>query len=249
MEATGGGQVLSSSGRDAGELLGAVERVSKETRRARHGYWFPLLLSGLIILGNLPFNYFSIGHYGGPTRLVFGLCLCNGVGQHIFGSTVYWLIAFPTGFAAVASYYVIRARRTGLQVRIWPYIVTGLALFAFVVLTGVQVPKPLRFMYRIDVWRYRATPQGLAPVLAISLALFALAAIERSKALWAITVSFFGVALLANLYNISNVGQRIHWIWPDWAANLAASGGFLVFVGVLSLIGLGVGGRRHGAPS
>ncbi|MCA1834763.1 MAG: hypothetical protein LC750_18890, partial [Actinobacteria bacterium] len=65
-----------------------------------------------------------------------------------------------------------------------------------------------------------------------------------SKGLWLITLAFLGVAVLANTYNISNVGQRIHWIWPDWAANLAFAGGFLVFAGVVSLIALGRGGVR-----
>ncbi len=245
METTGGGEVLRTSSRDAGELLGAVERVSKETRRARHGYWFPLLLSGLIILGDLPFSYYSIGHYGGHISEFWGFCLCSGTGNHPFGSTLYWLLALPLGYAAVAAHYVERSRRTGLKVKIWPYVVTGTVVFGLVILTATRVPTPLRFMYRIDVWTHYATVQGFAPILVVSLAFFALAVIERSKAMWLITLAFLGVAVLANTYNISNIGQRIHWIWPDWAANLAAAGGFLVFVGLVSLIALGPGGGRH----
>jgi hypothetical protein len=245
METTGGGSVIRSNGRDAGELLGTVERVSKETRRARHGYWFPLLLSGLIILGDLPFSRFSIGHYGGHYSGFFGFCLCAGSGNHPFGSTLYWLISVPLGFAAVAAYYIVRSRRTGLRGRIWPYVVTGVVLFGLIILTAARVPAPLRFMYRVDIWTRYATIQGFAPILAISVALLALAVLERSKALWLITLSFFGVAILANTYNISNLGQRIHWIWPDWAANLAFAGGFLVFAGVVSLVALDLGGGRH----
>jgi hypothetical protein len=245
MEMTGGGDVLRTNSREAGELLGAVQRVAKETRHARHGYWFPLLLSGLIILGALPFSYFSIGHYSGKFTDFFGFCLCSQAGNHPFGSTLYWLIAIPLGFAAVAAYYIVRSRRTGLKVRIWPYIATGVVIFGLVILTAAQVPAPLRFMYRIDVWTRYATVQGFAPILVISFAFFALAIIERSKALWLITLAFLGVAVLANTYNISNIGQRIHWIWPDWAANLAFAGGFLVFVGLASLVALGLGGGRH----
>jgi hypothetical protein len=245
METTGGGKVLPTSSPDAGALLGAVKRAAKEARRARHGYWFPLLLSGLIILGNLPFNYWRIGHYGGQFNPLLGFCLCTGVGNHPFGSTIYWLLSIPLGFAAVAAYYVARSRRTGLKVKIWPYVVTGVAVFGLIILTAARVPAPLRFMYRIDVWTRYATIQGFAPILVISLAFFALAVIERSKAFWLITLAFFGLAILANTYNISNVGQRIHWIWPDWAANLSAAGGFLVFVGLVSLIALGIGGVRH----
>jgi hypothetical protein len=245
METMGGGEVLRASSRDAGELLGAVERVSKAARHARHGYWFPLLLSGLIILGNLPLNYWRIGHYGGRFSGFWGFCLCTGTGNHPFGSTLYWLVSIPLGFAAVAAYYVARSRRTGLKVKIWPYVVTGVVVFGLIILTAARVPAPLRFMYRIDVWTRYATIQGFAPILVISLAFIALAFIERSKAFWLITIAFLGIAVLANTYNISNVGQRIHWIWPDWAANLSAAGGFLVFVGLVSFFALGPGGVRH----
>jgi hypothetical protein len=145
----------------------------------------------------------------------------------------------------VAAYYVARARRTGLKVKIWPYVVVGITLFGLVILTAARVPAPLRFMYRVDVWTRYATIQGFAPILAMAFAFIALAVLERSKALWLITLAFLGVAVLANTYNISNIGQRIHWIWPDWAANLAFSGGFLLFVGLASLIALGPGGSHH----
>lgn len=248
METTSGGSVLGSSSRDAGALLGAVERVQKEARRARHGYWFPLLLSGLIILGDLPFSYWRIGHYRGSFNGFWGFCFCTFPGNHPFGSTLYWLIAVPLGFAAVAAYYVVRARRTGLKGKIWPYVATGIALFGLVILTGARVPAPLRFMYRVDVWTRYATIQGLAPVLVIALAFFALAVIERSKALWVITLAFFGIAILANTYNIENAFYRInHWIVPGWAANIAVAGGFLVFFGTVCLIAQRVGSALHGA--
>jgi len=230
----------------AEQILDSLEEISRETRRARHGYWFPLLLSGLIVLGDLPFSYFRLGHYGGSFNSFHGLCLCAVDSNHPFGSTLYWLLAVPLGYAAIAAYYFIRGRRTGLKARIWPYVVTGIALFALMILTATQVPKPLRFMYRLDNWRYYAHfNQGFMPVVVISLALFVLAKLERSKMLLFISLVNFAVAVLANTYNISNVGQRIHWIWPDWAANLAAAGGFLVFVGLLSLLVLGLGGGRH----
>jgi hypothetical protein len=114
------------------------------------------------------------------------------------------------------------------------------------ILTATQVPKSLRFMYRLDSWRYYAHfNQGFMPLLVISLALFVLAKLERSKMLFLISLVDFAIAILANTYNISNVGQRIHWFWPDWAANLAFAGGFLLFVGIVSLVALGLGSGRH----
>jgi hypothetical protein len=261
MEGTGLEDLLGPKGPDAGELLGAVERVSKEARRARHGYWFPLLLFGLTILGALPFYYYSIGHYrgevvnlgggitgqvvnGGGAGFLDRFGLSGFPGQHPWGAAVYWLIAVPSAYVLVAFYYVVRARRTGLRGRIWPYLVAGLVLFALLLATAPGILLLFHAPEWMVSWQNQIGDlyiRGLTPVLVISLSFFVLARLERSKALLWIAIAFIPVALLANLYNISNAFYRIwtpykphHWIVPDWAANLAVAGGFLVFVGLVS---------------
>jgi hypothetical protein len=103
-------------------------------------------------------------------------------------------------------------------------------------------------MYRVDNWRYYAHfNQGFMPVLVISLGFFVLARLERSWVLFGIALISFALAIAANTYNISNAFQRVDWIVPDWAANLAVAGGSLVFFGLVSYIALAVRAARRGA--
>jgi hypothetical protein len=224
--------------------------VRRKARQAKHGYWFPLVLFGLVILGALPLYRFSIGHYGSSTSSPidrFGLGGYPGV--HPWGAALYWLIAMPLAYAAVAIYYARRARRVGLQLRIWPFVAAGLVLFALVLVSAPGIVQLLHVPHWLVSWRLSSAggnllQRGWTPVIVMSLGFFVLARLERSWTMFAIACVFFGVALLANLYNIENAFYRINnWIVPGWAANGAVAGGFLVFTGGLAFIGLHFRGR------
>jgi hypothetical protein len=249
----------------AEQILDSLEQISRETRRVRHSYWFPLTLFGAVILGALPFDYYSLGHYSaadgpvttyhssGPPSVLDRLGFGAGAGLHPWGAALFWLISVPLAYAAVAIFYRIRASRTGVQGRVWPFVVTGLVLFAFLLATAPGVVLLLHAPEWLVSWQSQMGDlysRGLTPIIVISIALFVLARLERSWGLFWIALAFFPIALLANLYNISNAFYRIHhWIVPDWAANLAVAGGFLVFFGAVSLIGQRVVSVRHGASS
>jgi hypothetical protein len=253
MEGSGAGGMVGAAAGEAGELLGTVQRISREARRARHGYWFPLMLFGAVILGALPFYYFSIGNYGDGGRAGFSaldrLGFSDATSNHPWGAALYWLIAVPLAYVAVAIFYRVRAARTGVQGRVWPFVAAGLGLFAILLITAPGVIVLLHLPRWLVSWQWRIGnlyARGLTPILVISIALFVLARLERSWGLFWISVLFLPVALLANLYNISNAFYRInHWIVPDWAANIATAGGFLVFFGAMSLIAHGL--RRPSA--
>jgi hypothetical protein len=238
---------------DAGELLEGLDRVVQKTRGARHSYWFPLFLFGLIILGALPFYrpVFNPHAGTGPFVEVFQsshsldrLGLGGLPGSHLWGAAFFWLVAVPLAYVAVAMYYIARSRRTGLQSRIWPFAVGGIALFGLLLATAPGVVALFHPPEWLVAWQTGLGDlyiRGLTPVLIIALGFFVLARMERSWALFWISFVFLIVAFLANLYNISNAFYRIwtpykphHWIVPDWAANLAVAGGFLVFVGLVS---------------
>ncbi len=246
----------------AEQILDSLDEISRETRRARHSYWFPLTLFGAVILGALPFYYYSLGHYttadgsvtrvGAPSvldRFGFGA----GAGLHPWGAALFWLISVPVAYAAVAIFYRVRASRTGVQGRVWPFVVTGLVLFAFLLATAPGVVLLFHAPEWLVAWQGQMGDlyaRGLTPIIVISLALFVLARLERSWGLFWIAMAFFPIALLANLYNISNAFYRInHWIVPDWAANIAVAGGFLVFFGAVSLVVQRVRSSRRGASS
>jgi hypothetical protein len=218
------------------------------------------LLFGLVILGALPFFYYSIGNYGPSSgssiggaiavkpSFLYRFNLGGFPGQHPWGAAVYWLTAMPLAFILVAVYYRVRARRTGLQGRVWPYVVAGIVLFALLLASAPGILVLLHAPRWMLSWQGYASDlyiRGLTPVLVIAIAFFVLARVEHSKVLLAIALGFVPIALAANLYNISNAFQRLHWIVPDWAANATVAGGYLVFFGLVALIALGVGGGRH----
>src|SRR5437660_7214311 len=118
--------IFGVKGEDAGRLLETLDRVGHETRTARHGYWFAFLLFGLIILGSLPLyrplpvQGDGIGTGGGAFA---GLDLGGIFNDHAWGIAMFWLIAVPLGYIVTATYYRLQARHTGVQGRIWPYVV------------------------------------------------------------------------------------------------------------------------------
>jgi hypothetical protein len=226
----------------AGEVLESLDRVAHETRTVRHAYWFALTLFGLIILGALPFYYPSsspsVNQLTPSTFNRFAFSI-NWAAGHPWGATLYWLIAVPLGYVAVAVFYNVRARRTGVQGRVWPFVVGGIILFVVLLATtpGILVffrPPHWYISWLQQISRFLVV-HGLEPILVISAGFFILARLERSWGLFWISLAFLPVALLANLYNISNAFYRLHhWVVPDWAANIAVAGGFLVFIGLVS---------------
>jgi hypothetical protein len=231
------------------ELLGTVRRVSRDARHVRHGYWFPLLLFGVIILGALPFYRYTLADHSASLTArdaagpIDRIALGGFPAAHAWGATLFWLVAIPAGTAAVVAFYAVRARRTGVQGRVWPFVVAVLLLFAVLIVTAPGISIVLHAPW-LSSWRPIFVFQyGLMPVLVVSLGLFLLARLERSWGLFAISLAFFGVAALANTYYMSNAFYRLdHWIVPDWAANIAVAGGFLVFTGLVSLVALRAGG-------
>lgn len=239
----------------AEQILDSLQEISRETRHVRHSYWFPLMLFGAVILGALPFYYYSLGNYGGrpgPVSVIDRFGFGAGDANHPWGAALFWLISVPLAYVLVAVFYKVRANRTGVQGRVWPFVVTGLVLFAMLLASAPGVVVLLHAPRWLVSWQgqiHQLYSRGLTPIIVISIALFVLARLERSWGLFWIAMAFFPIAILANLYNIENAFQRVNWIVPGWAANLAVPGGFLVFFGAVSLIGQKVVSARHAASS
>ncbi|HEV2635769.1 MAG TPA: hypothetical protein VGX23_11520 [Actinocrinis sp.] len=197
---------------DAQELLGAAEEVGRRTRRARQGYWFPLVVSGLLVAGACPFYVVD-----GDARLDpgFGMTITGVERSPIFqgggpifhggwDASIYWLIGLTVGYGAVVLFYRLRARRIGVAGRIWPYAAVGMGLLGFLLLVGnaryvgVQVPG----FVPADLFLMEG--RGLFPLLVIAVGALVLAWSERSLPLGVFGLCYLAVALLANLYDIGN---------------------------------------------
>ncbi len=204
------------------ELLVEVRTVRRQARRARHAYWFPLVLFGLLTCASVPFYVQHIptgrGIYysrnSGPAFL--RSIYLGGFGVLTSGHVAYyWLAAILVGIAATAAWYRARGTQVGLRTPSRGFVITGLALLVLAllipVLAGQGRAGPLRLLMPGDL-----LVRGTFPLVLIAIGLCVLAWAERSIALTVIAAGFLALSLVASLYDIENVFYRLGWyISPD----------------------------------
>lgn len=188
------------------ELLGEVRAIRRKARLARHAYWFPLVLFGLLACASVPFYLpptRSGVYYGPPGPRFLQSFYLGGAGPASFrGTAYYWLGAMLFGVAATVLWYRWRGSRVGLRTPARGYLITGLIILALALLLpwatryigGLYVIMPGDLLIR-----------GTFPFVLIGLGLCFLAWAERSVGLTVIAVVYLAVALLASLYDIENV--------------------------------------------
>jgi hypothetical protein len=157
------------------EILGDLTVLRRKVRRDRHGYTFPLLLFGaLILLSSLcyvpadkptfiPAEGIVYKVEPGPFP-VFGIPFTPDM-RYPTLIEWYWMLTLLVGFATTAWWYRRRAERTGVETDIRGYLVAGgAALVGFVF--GEQV---LRDIVHIHGGLY-STPGVNLPILFVSAA-------------------------------------------------------------------------------
>jgi hypothetical protein len=198
------------------QLLGQVKAVRRRTRFARHAYWFPLVLFGLLTCASIPFyiqrlplrsGVFSIPGPAGPAFLRFGY-----LGSYFTGySAYYWLAAILVGVAATALWYRWRGDRVGLRTPARGYVITGIVLLVLALLIPVLAAGGgglgfLRVLLPGDL-----LIRGTFPLVIIGIGLCFLAWAERSIALSVIAAGYLALSLVASLYDIENVFYDLGW--------------------------------------
>jgi hypothetical protein len=200
---------------DPAGLLNEMRRLRRTARSARHAYWFPLVLFGLLTCAAVPLYLLAtqggsgISALGGPSP---DLTVLGGSQIFRSGSFLgyYWLVALLGGLALTLLWYRRHARRIGLKTPARGYLITtsvltGLAFFLPVI---AQIPG-LRFLWVLlpgDL-----TLRGTVPFLIIAAGLCVLAWAERSRALGVVAAVYTGTALVASLYDLENVLFRLGW--------------------------------------
>jgi hypothetical protein len=192
-----------------------VTGLRRRTRRARQAFWFPLMVFGALILGSAPL--YSLPP---PASIFDGVVVGNGydpLGGELatdpHAASLFWLIGIPAAYLLTAAFYLWRGHRRGVRTTWRAYVVTGLGLFAVVALLLVNLPRKVpgrRFF--LNVFHHLPGDlviRGLIPLLAIAVGFMILSLAERSWALGLFAVVFFAVALTANLYDMSNVADRL----------------------------------------
>jgi len=209
------------AGGDPRRLLAEARDLARRVRLAQRVTSLPLLVLALVIFGAIP-----VYRYG---REVVSDCQAVGDGQvckiWFQTATFYWLAALVLAYVVIAGGYLRVARARGVDARVLPYAVTGVALvalgFAF---AAVWV--------RLDPLAYPEEPSAFAQVLfrlldppgAIGLALLVLAYLERHIALLLFALGYLTVVLVP-----INFGWGAHWGPHTWfVPQLVISGGVLL---------------------
>jgi len=205
---------------DEAALLADMRELRRRARTARHAYWFPLVLFGLLTCASVPF-YVLPGSPAGGTGAVSGessLPILGGYGGFTVQRSLgyYWLAALLGGLLLTLLWYRWNARRVGLATPARGYLVTTavLTVLALVVppLSQVRSPGWLSWLRHLDVlWPGDLVLRGTFPFVIIAAGLWVLAWAERSRALTVIAAVYTATALLASLYNIENVLFRLGW--------------------------------------
>jgi hypothetical protein len=205
-------------------LLGAATAARRQARRARHAYWFPLVLFGLLTCASVPFYIERFpGRSGGhgnkaarPSLLhsiyqFFHSFYLGGFGVLTSGNVAYyWLGAILAGLAATAVWYRRHGDRIGLRAPSRSFVITGLVLLVLALVLpeladhsgdGFAILMPGDLLIR-----------GTFPLVLIGLGLCVLAWAERSIALTVIAAGYLALSLVASLYDIENILDRLGWV-------------------------------------
>ena len=197
-----------------GQLLSDLARLRREARVARHGYWFPLVLFGLLTCGAAPFYAAAAAPPLGSVSYQAGAgpILLSGTpfGGNSFLIGWYWTVALVGGYLLTLLWYRRHAGRAGVRTPARGYLITGAALTVL----ALAIPPLTRFVPRLswtwlpfgDLWI-----RGTLAFLIIAAGLWVLAWAERSRALAVIALVYTGAALLASLYDTENILFRLGW--------------------------------------
>jgi hypothetical protein len=233
------------------ELLDELAVVRRRTRSARHAYWFPLVLFGLLTCAAAPL-YVSAANpatgvfYSGSGRPT----VLGGPPSRGFYLGWYWLVALVGGYLLTLLWYRWHARRAGVQTPARGYLVTGVVLTALAVVIPPLSARAHRWQWLWlllpgDVWI-----RGTFAFLIIAAGLWVLARAERSLALVITAAVYTGAALLASLYNVENILFRLGWNPGRADLSLTVLPDVLLPAAVLLIAGAAAFAARHrGRPA
>jgi hypothetical protein len=199
---------------EPGPLLTDLARLRRQARTARHAYWFPLVLFGLLTCGAAPLYVMAAAPP--PTSSAHavdsGPLLLGGTpfGTSTFYIGWYWTVALVGGYLLTLLWYRRHAGRAGVWTPARGYLITGVVLTVL----ALAIPPLTRWLPGLsllwlplgEVWI-----RGTLAFLIIAIGLWVLARAERSRVLAIIALAYTGAALLSSLYNVENILFRLGW--------------------------------------
>lgn len=213
------------AGDDPRRLLADVRGLARRVRLTQRVTWLPLLVLAVVTFGAMPFSW-SSHPVARDCRPVDGGEVCKIWDP---GTQFYWLVAVILAYVVIAAGYVRVARARGVDARVLPYVLTGVALAvvlfgafatgagAWIVPDDADLLQPSTF---VQVLFRLITPVG-----GFGLALLVLAWLERHVALLLFALGYLVVVLVP----IDFGPDGLH--WPQRVADvvmLAVTGGVLL---------------------
>lgn len=210
-----------AGGQENDGLLQEMRVLRRQARAARHAYWFPLFLFGVLTCASAPFYI----HPGVPSGQA-GPAAQPGSQLPILGGhpgflvqpylAYYWLAALLSGLLLTLLWYRRNARRVGLQTPARGYVITVAVLTILALaappLSRLRSPHQLSWLQHLQVlWPGDLVVRGTFPFVIIAAGLWTLAWAERSRGLVGIAGIYTSTALLASLYDIENLLLRLGW--------------------------------------
>ncbi|MCI4065095.1 hypothetical protein MRQ36_22015 [Micromonospora sp. R77] len=184
------------AGGDPRRLLAEARGLARRVRLAQRVTWLPLLVLAVVTLGAIPVYRYS-QPIQSDCRPVNGGEVCK---VWFVVPEIYWVTALACAYVVIAYGYLRVARHRGVDARVRPYVLTGVAVSLVLVAAEAVgagrwlVPDPQDLLHPsasvLVLFRL------LSPTGGIGLALLVLAWLERNVALLMFTVAYLVVVLL-----------------------------------------------------
>jgi hypothetical protein len=244
-----------AAGDDTGEQAEAgsggiddVRRLRATARRDRQAWPLALVVLGLVVVGGTPFYV-----YGSPRRFSLQASETLGPLANIGApfaplgqwAGLYWVVALVVGILLIALLHRRAAARRGIAGPLWPVVTTGIVMLVALLFLTPRIldlfrPQPVAFLSTgalsaVQTLYFR----GLTPLLVIALVVLVLAWTERSVPLAIVAAIYLALALVANLYDMANLGFRTNVMFPgryDALPNLLVPGVMLLATGIFAAL-------------
>lgn len=197
------GDSSGGAGPTAPVLLGEVERIRRQVRRAGRDGWVAFAVLAALTAGSLPLYAAprpagpgSSASVSGASRL--GLALGGPFNAMPLAVALYWLAGGTAAFVVIAVWYRLAARRRGAVAPVARYVAIGVGLVA-----ALGAAAALGALGASDL-----TVRGLLPLTVLVAAVLVLARAEHDPILAAATVALVALSLVADLYDLSNLTAR-----------------------------------------
>jgi hypothetical protein len=185
------------AGGDPRRLLADARNLARRVRFAQRVTWLPLLVLAVVTFGAIPIYLLFQGNASDCRPAEGGGEICK---VWFPAQEFYWLGVMALAYVVIAAGYLRVARARGVDARVLPYVLTGVAiallLFA-AVLAGAGswiVPDDQALLHpsAFELFLFRL----LAPTGGMGVALLVLAWLERHLALLLFTLVYLAVVLV-----------------------------------------------------